>query len=405
MARILLIDDEPVFYKMVEHALKPHGHALEYARTGLEGLRAVETFVPDVIIVDVRLPDLDGYEVVQRLRSTERYRHLPIIFLTSQMDISNKLKGFEAGADDYLGKPFQPEELVARVTLLLRRTEALRNALPAGTPKEDTSILTVHSLRGGVGCSSMAVNLALAYRNLWEKPTLLIDADINAGQISLMLNTTPVHTLEDLTNRADEEIDDDMIKKVITKHISGIDFIAAPPSPLADDFFSEGIWGVVLERVKPLYEFIVIDTSHNFTNISIHMLNAAGQIIMMLAPEMASIRAAINALEIYKKLGYSSSKVLPVLNQTMGVAGIKQAQIEKVLKLPLKYQVPYAGNEFIRAINFGEPVINANPESPAAEFFEDLAYETSKASLKAIPPVNPSAAWKRVTQRLVARKG
>lgn len=404
MARVLLIDDEPVFFKMVEHALKPRGYEVEYAKTGLDGLRTAGTFDPEIIIVDVKLPDLDGYEVVQRLRSTPRFRGTPIIFLTSQTDLPNKLKGFEVGADDFLGKPFQPEELVARIGLLVRRSEAMRTALPAGPVREPATVIAVHSLRGGVGCTSLAVNLALAYQQVWEKPTLLIDADMTAGQVALMLNTSPARTFDDLTNRRASELDDDILRKIMGKHASGISFIAAPGSPLADDSFADDLWPELLARLEALYDFIVIDTAHNFGNITIHMLNQASTIFVPVAPEMASIRSTISSLEIYNLLGYAPEKIKPVLNQNLAVAGIKQAQIEKVLKMPVTHALPYAPNEFIRAINFGQPVLLANPEIPASVFFEEMAYQFSSDSLRAIPPASPSAAWKRVTQRVAAKK-
>jgi pilus assembly protein CpaE len=404
MARVLLIDDEPVFYKMVEHALKPRGYELEYAKTGMDGLQTAGAFNPEIIIVDVKLPDLDGYEVVQRLRSTPRFRTTPIIFLTSQTDLQNKLKGFEVGADDFLAKPFQPEELLARIGLLVRRSEALRSALPSGPVKEPATIVAVHSLRGGVGCTSLAVNLAIAYQQVWEKPTLLIDADMSAGQVALMLNTSPARTFDDLTNRRSSEIDDDIIKNIISKHNSGIHFIAAPSSPLADDSFADDLWPELLSRLQEKYDFIVIDTSHNFGNITIHMLNHATSIFLVVAPEMASIRSSLSALEIYRLLGFPSEKIKPILNNTLALAGIRQAQIEKVLKLPVNQALPYAPNEFIRAINFGQPVIVNNPDIPAVALLEEMAYLNSSESMKAIPPSSPSATWKRVTQRLTSKK-
>src|SRR5512138_1071328 len=149
MARVLLIDDEPIYYKMIVHALKPHGYEVEYARTGMDGLKTVPLFNPDLIITDVRLPDLSGYDVAQRLRRDPRFSNIPLIFLTSQADLSNKLKAFEVGADDYLSKPFQPEELVARVGMLVRRGEAMRTMHRGEGPKDQAAIITVHSLRGG----------------------------------------------------------------------------------------------------------------------------------------------------------------------------------------------------------------------------------------------------------------
>ncbi|HMD89799.1 MAG TPA: response regulator [Anaerolineaceae bacterium] len=404
MARILLIDDEPIFYKMIDHALKPSGYVLEYAKTGMDGLKAVLVFNPDVIIVDVRLPDVDGFEVVKRLRRTPRYAGIPILFLTSHNELNTKLKAFEVGADDYLVKPFQPEELVARIGLLVRKSEIFKSARPSDVEQEQACITTIHSLRGGVGCSSMAVNLAVAYYNLWGRPTLLMDTDMHSGQIALMLNVSPVHTFDDLTSIQVSEIDDDLIRTITTRHTSGVDFIAAPTMPVADDAFTDELWPALLKRLSSLYEFIVIDTSHSFNNISIYMLNAAEHIFLMMAPDMVSIRAAINSIQLYNKLGYSQEKISPILNQTLPTGAIKQQQIEKVLKIPIRYSIPHSPSKFIRAINFGKPILSANPDAPVTTLFEDIAYEMSKETLKNIPPAAPSPTWKRVSSRFAAKK-
>jgi pilus assembly protein CpaE len=404
MARVLLIDDEPIYYKMIVHALKPHGYEVEYARTGMDGLKTVPLFNPDVIITDVRLPDLSGYDVVQRLRRDPRFEGIPLIFLTSQADLSNKLKAFEVGADDYLSKPFQPEELVARVGMLVRRGEVLRAARLREGVKDLATMLTMHSLRGGVGCTSMAINLAMSLYRLWEKPTLVIDAVLNAGQVALMLNASPIHTLEDLTDIRINDIDTAVIESLVSKHTSGLDFIAAPPYPIAIDSFTDEVWQLVLEELRKMYEFIVIDTAHDFSNATIHMLNMADQVFMVMAPEMASIRSAVCALNIYDKLGLLPEKVLPVINNVVLQSGIRQAQIEKVLKRPVKYIVPNAPQEFVRAINFGEPLVVTIPDSPVTSIIEDLAYVMSKEGLKNIPPAAPTAVWKRVTGRMTSKK-
>jgi Flp pilus assembly CpaE family ATPase len=134
------------------------------------------------------------------------------------------------------------------------------------------------------------------------------------------------------------------------------------------------------------------------------MLNCADHVMMMLSPEMASIRAAVCALNIYDKLNYSPTKITPVINNVAPVSGIKQAQVEKVLKRPVKYIIPNAPGEFIRAINFGEPLVSTYPDSPITTMFEDAAYAMSKEALKNIPPAAPSIVWKRVTSRLTSKK-
>ena len=406
MPRLLLIDDEPIYYKMINHALKPHHYEIEFAKTGLDGLAAISVFNPDVVITDVRLPDISGYEVAQRLRRDPRFTNLPILFLTSQADLENKIKAFESGADDYISKPFQPEELVARLAVLVRRSEAFKvvRQLESGEAEEIAQVIAVHSLRGGVGVSSLAVNFAISLAQIWQKPTLIIDAVLNAGQVALMLNVPARATWADLTEYQPQDVDRTLLEGIINRHSSGVDFIAAPPFPIAEDSFPEEFWKSVLSCLATMYEFIVIDTAHNFSNVSIQMLDRADNILVPIAPDMASIRAAVCALNIFDKLNYHPNKIVPVLNNIFPQAGIKQAQIEKAINRQIGMVMPYTSLEFIRAINFVEPVMLGNPNLPVNEVIEDTAFRLSKEVLKNIPPAAPSAAWKRVNSRMASKK-
>ena len=403
-AKILLIDDEIIYHKMVSRALEPRGCEVSFARSGLEGLKVANTFTPDVIILDIRMPDLDGYEVAKRLRHDPRFARVPLIFITGQGDLEDKLKAFQSGADDYLVKPFQPEELAARVALQLRRSDEYKNMVTKEERKEPATIIAVHSLRGGVGCTSLAVNLAIGLVKLWEKTTLLFDSVLNAGQVALMLNASPIHTLNDMAERQVSEVDEEMIAEVISKHSSKVDFVAAPPYPTADDAFSDDLLQMLIEKLRYTYDFIVFDTAHDFSNISIHVLNAADSILMVLAPDMASIRAAICAVDIYKKLGYPPEKIVPVVNNIYSPAMIKPAQIEKVLKYPIRMSIANAPAEFNRAINFGQPFILNNPDSPVTSILEDLAFEVSNENLKKIPPAVPTETWNFINERRTGHK-
>jgi two-component system, OmpR family, alkaline phosphatase synthesis response regulator PhoP len=120
MAKILVVDDEPSITKLVSAYLKPEGYEVYTAADGNAGLKAARTFKPDLIILDVMLPGLDGIELLSRLR---RESDVYVIMLTARTEEMDKIVGLSVGADDYVTKPFSPRELVARVKAALRRIE------------------------------------------------------------------------------------------------------------------------------------------------------------------------------------------------------------------------------------------------------------------------------------------
>src|SRR5688500_9877253 len=153
--RILLIDDEQSYLKLIRTSLKEAEYQLEYASSGGEGLAKLPSFQPEILLIDLKLPEMDGFEILTRVRRDPKFSHLPVIVITSKDELSEKLKAFELGADDYLAKPFQPEELVARMGILARRGRAMQIAHKETTKVTPATMVTVHSLRGGLGCSSI----------------------------------------------------------------------------------------------------------------------------------------------------------------------------------------------------------------------------------------------------------
>jgi len=120
--RVLVVDDEPNIADVISMALRYQGFEVATAATGAEALAAVRTFRPQLMLLDVMLPDMEGFEVARRL-GAERAR-VPIIFLTARDATEDKVRGLTVGGDDYVTKPFSLEELVARVRALLRRSGA-----------------------------------------------------------------------------------------------------------------------------------------------------------------------------------------------------------------------------------------------------------------------------------------
>lgn len=129
--KVLVVDDHEHITELVAMGLGYQGFDVERALTGRSALASVESRVPDLVVLDVMLPDLDGFEVARRIRAAASPgAHVPVIFLTARGDTSDKVKGLQLGGDDYITKPFSIEELIERVKAVLRRTGA---APAAGT--------------------------------------------------------------------------------------------------------------------------------------------------------------------------------------------------------------------------------------------------------------------------------
>jgi pilus assembly protein CpaE len=399
--RVLLIDDEQFYYKLIRKTLKEAEYELEYAQSGNEGLSKIPSFDPELLIVDLKLPGMDGFEILERLRRNPKFSHIPVIVITAKDELSEKLKAFELGADDYLVKPFQPEELVARMGILARRGKAMQIVHDLETQSKSTAnFFTVHSLRGGLGCSSIVVNLGIAFYKLWGKQTLLVDGVLTAGQVALMLDAKPGATWENLVGMNVENLDDVVVSEMMCSHKSGIRYIASPRYPIAADTFTHEILGLFIERLKRNNEFILVDAPHDFSDLAIQMLSVSTSILLVMAPEMASLRSTMSAIEIYDRLGISIDKVKIILNNNSSNPAIKQAQLEKVLKRPIDFVLPYEAGEVNRALNFGQPFILNNPDLPICLSLEKMAYMLSDESYKTIPPAVPSPTWKRVTAQL-----
>jgi two-component system alkaline phosphatase synthesis response regulator PhoP len=120
MTKILVIDDEPTIVNLVQAYLKPEGYEVFTATDGPSGLKAVRAFKPDLIVLDVMLPGMDGLELLAKLR---RESQVYVILLTARTEETDKIVGLSVGADDYVTKPFSPRELVARVKAALRRIQ------------------------------------------------------------------------------------------------------------------------------------------------------------------------------------------------------------------------------------------------------------------------------------------
>ncbi len=139
--RILVVDDEPDIRDILRLTLEAEGYEVHEATNGQEAMTLVHRLNPHLVLLDFKMPILDGQQVCQRMKKDILLQHLPLIMLTSRGEVTDKVQGIDAGADDYLVKPFEPSELVARVRMILRRTARALDANPLTKLPGNVSIL------------------------------------------------------------------------------------------------------------------------------------------------------------------------------------------------------------------------------------------------------------------------
>lgn len=142
--RLLLVDDEPNLLVAVAAVLRSDGFEVTTARNGREALAQVAQSPPDLIVSDVRMPGMDGYEVARRLRSTPTYALIPIVFLSAKDETADRVEGFQSGVDVYLTKPFEPSELIAVIRGILKRIERTHSTIARLVGPEAEKQETVH---------------------------------------------------------------------------------------------------------------------------------------------------------------------------------------------------------------------------------------------------------------------
>jgi len=393
--RILAVDDSALILKLLTSMLSPLGYEVHCAQSGPEALAQVGDIQPNLVILDVTMPEMDGYEVCRSLRQNPWTAYIPIMMLTSLDSLEHRIKGFESGADDYMLKPFEATELRARVEGLLRRSSTTTRLAVQPMAK----IIAVFSLRGGVGVSTLAANLAVGLAQLWELQTVLVDLALVAGQAALMLNLSLRHTWADLANLPLEEIDADLLGQVLLQHTSGTHVLAASRRAENSELITAEKVTYVITLLSQQYHYLVLDLPHDFLDTTLAGLDASAQILSVMAPELASVRAAAAALDILDLLEYPAEKVRWVLNNTFQRHGLARQDIESALKRTFDLEIPFAPDLFIPAVNKGRPPVFDSPTSQVGALLEDFAFQLSKEEHQEQQPETPSAAWQRVARR------
>jgi len=192
-SKILIVEDDLDVAEMLNAYFRVQGYEVFTVNWGEDGVRAAQTVLPDLLILDIRLPDIDGYEVARRVRTDRRTNEIPIIFLTEKRERIDRLQGFEVGADDYITKPFDVQELRLRVRNALKRVSqgSLTNpvsGLPEGPLVEERLSEVIH--KSGWALLHISINHLDSFREAYG----FVASDDVLRAISLMIHNTMKET-------------------------------------------------------------------------------------------------------------------------------------------------------------------------------------------------------------------
>jgi pilus assembly protein CpaE len=400
--RVLAVDDSAITLRLITQSLANTEYQVVTATNGREALQQMEVSKPDIIVLDVMMPEMNGYEVCRLIRRNPTTAPLPVLMLSAQNTLEDKVKGYEAGADDYLTKPFEAAELHARLTALLRRSapKASEPLIPAKTGKT----IAVFSLRGGSGVSTVAANLALGLGLLWRCSTVLVDLALSTAHAALMLNLSPRASWANIAQRPVAEIDQDLLSQIMAVHESGSRLLAAPRESQQAEALTPGHVSTVLTLLSQRFDYVVLDLAHNWDEVTLAALDRADQILLLVVPELAGVISASTALETIASLGYPPEKVCLVLSHLFERRYLSQGDIEAALNRRMDVIIPFAPSVLIPALNAGTPPVLTRPETEIGALLEDLSFYVSIDAHRTWPPAKPSPSWSRVSKRLEKKR-
>jgi len=357
--KVLVVDDDASVQRLLQHTLRQEGFEVVIAGNGAEGFRLWQEEAPSLVLLDVTLQQLDGYEVAIRIRAEEGAgNHVPIIMLTADRDVQQKVRALRSGADDYLIKPFHPAELLARMKSLIARFapgEAIVGRPPMGR------IHAYYGAKGGVGTTTIAINTAIALQALGRR-VCLVDGNLQFGDHRVFLDLgLDRKSIVDVVSAP--AMDADMLRSIVQTHDSGVDLLLAPPSPEAADLVTAAHMHEILELLRGLYDYVIVDIDKRLDDMNLMVLDVADTIFAVMTADLSCLKNVRLVLETIGHLGYEAGKLKLVLNRSNAFTGINVKSAEGALRRPIEHQIVNEYRGAISALNSGAPFMAAKADS------------------------------------------
>ncbi len=361
--QILIVDDDVDALRLVGMMLEREGFKILAAASGQQAIEKAIAEQPILIILDVMMPDMDGYQVARQLRKHPATETIPILMFTAKTAVNDKVAGFQAGADDYLTKPVHPTELISRVQALLQRS---RRASEVGRGQ----IIGFLPTKGGLGTSSLALNVALELKKAYpDKQTVLVELHDGNGTLALQLGMNVPGGIQTLARRPVAQLNKDYVNDSLVRHTSGLHLLLSThqPSGTGPELTRE-FTRTVLRLLSTDYDYIVLDLPAALDDATTESLRMTGDIVLTLDANRIGLlmaQAMLEGLDRYNIGAYKAKIVL--INRTPAAASLNRQDIEKTLDHTMICSIPPVPDLAYESAQSGRPMVLIQPRSLVAQ--------------------------------------
>ncbi|HMZ07383.1 MAG TPA: response regulator [Anaerolineales bacterium] len=383
--RILIIDDDVDTLRLVGLMLQRQGYQIIAASNGSQGLTKAFEERPDLILLDVMMPDMDGFEVTRRLRKNPATSAIPILMFTAKTQLDDKVTGFEVGADDYLTKPTHPTELQAHVKALLARSGPKKTEdLQSTAPEHRGRVIGVISARGGLGVSTIAANVAAGLHTREQSDVILAELTPGQGTLGMELGVPDQKGLTEALSGNVVEVTREKVQSSLVNHASGVKLFLASESPRDVNLASKTEnFEVLVARLASLGSFVVLDFGSGLPTFAQKLLPVCDERIVVMEGTPNTIHHTKLFLNELSAMGIDLKTITVVLNNRQrSDAQMPWAQVQEKLGHSIAITLTPAPELFLQATRLQTPVVMAQPASMTSQQFlkiVDFILERKKA--------------------------
>ena len=378
--KILIIDDDLDTLRLVGLMLQRQGYQIVAASNGTLGLEKAFGEKPDLILLDIMMPDMDGYEVARQLRDNPDTKHTPILMFTAKTQLDDKVAGFEVGADDYLTKPTHPSELQAHVKALLARAGRVPEDSKTALHEHHAYIIGVIAARGGLGVSTLACNLAATLFQELQADVILAELFPGRGSLGLDLGIQDCSGLVELLQLSPGDISRDKVAGVLEPHVAGFKPLLASYQPKDFNLIEQlNQYETLVPRLASMGRFLVMDFGVGLPPFVQRLLPMVNEVLVVLEGVPNTILHTRALIDDLIEMGLNKGHISAVLNNRLRTESqMAWTEVQKQLDHPLAVTFTPAPELFFQAVKMKMPAVLCQPESLTAQQFGKLVETISE---------------------------